>query len=275
MHKKYIFTFWEPANNMPGYVQLCIDTWKHNLPDYKIIILDYSNLSKWLPEKQIKRILCKDMTLPIQADAIRVALLRKHGGIWLDADTVILHNNFLRYVHGHDLSMIGDSQKQTQHIAFIYAEQKSDIINKWYKSICKRVFLFRLFNKCKMLRKIFRRTNATLHNWDALSNGILDNLVNKSTDTSAFLRLDKMKLGSLPEYAIAAPNKTPDALYQEFWFEHNDKTFNDVKNICSGGIILLHNSWTPDKYKHMTTNEFLDSDILLAHVLKKSLHKGE
>ena len=39
-------------------------------------------------------------------------------------------------------------------------------------------------------------------------------------------------------------------------------SIDDVKNICFGGIILLHNSWTPDKYKQMTKNEFLDSNIL-------------
>lgn len=268
MNRKYIFTFWEPTNNIPDYVQLCIDTWKYNLPGYEIVILDYSNLSNWLSKKQIKRILCKDMTLPIQADAIRVALLRKYGGIWLDADTIILHNKFLKRISDYDLAMIGDTQKQTQHIAFIYAKTCSDIIEKWYKKICKRVFLFRLFNKCKILRNIFRHTNTVLHNWDVLGNGILDDLVNKSTDASAFLRLDKMKLGSLPEYTIATPDKAPNILYNEFWFGHNNKTFDDVKNICFGGIILLHNSWTPDKYKQMTKNEFLDSNILLARVLK-------
>lgn len=271
MDKKYIFTFWEPKNNMPGYVQLCIDTWKHNLPGYKIIILDYSNLSDWLPKRQIKRILCKDMTLPIQADAIRVALLRKYGGIWLDADTIILNNMFLDYVKDYDLSMIGDPNKKSQHIAFIWAKLGSKIIKDWYRGIVKRVFLFRLFTKYKFLNKKFKHTSLNLHNWNALGNGILDNLTKMGGGNSDFLRLDKFKLGSLPEYVIADPDKTPDVFYREFWFEKNGKTFKDIKKICNGGIILLHNSWSPDKYKKMTKDEFLNSDVLLANVLKNSL----
>ena len=38
---KIIFTFWEPKENIPGYLKLCIKTWKKFLPEYKIIILDY------------------------------------------------------------------------------------------------------------------------------------------------------------------------------------------------------------------------------------------
>ena len=37
---KQIFTFWEPKDRMPEYLQLCIETWKKFLPDYKINILD-------------------------------------------------------------------------------------------------------------------------------------------------------------------------------------------------------------------------------------------
>jgi len=39
------------------------------------------------------------------------------------------------------------------------------------------------------------------------------------------------------------------------------------------GIILLHNSWTPNKYKKMSEEEFLKQDILLAHLLRKIFRK--
>ena len=37
---KYIFTFWEPKESIPGYLSLCIKTWKKFLPEYKIIIFN-------------------------------------------------------------------------------------------------------------------------------------------------------------------------------------------------------------------------------------------
>lgn len=87
--KKHIFTFWEPKENLPAYIKLCTQTWKKYLPDYEITVLDYSNLDKYLDKTVINKILCKNTTLPKQADCIRVALLYFHGGIWLDADTII------------------------------------------------------------------------------------------------------------------------------------------------------------------------------------------
>lgn len=89
MLKKHIFSFWEPKENLPAYIKLCMRTWTKFLPDYEITILDYSNLNKYLNKNIIKRILCKKTSLPKQVDCIRVALLYFHGGIWLDADTII------------------------------------------------------------------------------------------------------------------------------------------------------------------------------------------
>ena len=33
------FNFWEPRQKIPGYIQLCLNTWKKFLPEYEIIIL--------------------------------------------------------------------------------------------------------------------------------------------------------------------------------------------------------------------------------------------
>ena len=54
------------------------------------------------------------MALPIQADAVRVALLKKYGGIWMDADTIITNGEFLKNFEKYDLVMIG--KNNTQHI---------------------------------------------------------------------------------------------------------------------------------------------------------------
>ena len=87
-HKKIIFSFWEPKGNIPGYLKLCIKTWKKFLSDYEIIILDYESLKEYLGTKLYSQIIFKDMPIAIQSDAIRVALLNKYGGIWMDTDNI-------------------------------------------------------------------------------------------------------------------------------------------------------------------------------------------
>ena len=54
--------------------------------------------------------------------------------------------------------------------------------------------------------------------------------------------------------------------YINFYFE-NDLSEYILKDNC--GIICLHNSWTPDKYKKMTEKEFLKTNKTLSSILKK------
>ena len=83
-NRKLIFSFWEPLGKIPGYLRLCIKTWEKFLPDYSIKILDYIGVKKYLGEALFSSIIDRKMALSMQADAIRVALLNKYGGIWMD-----------------------------------------------------------------------------------------------------------------------------------------------------------------------------------------------
>ena len=55
------------------------------------------------------------MTLPIQADAIRVALLKKYGGIWMDLDIILTNGDFLQKLKKFELVMLGEDKSQTQN----------------------------------------------------------------------------------------------------------------------------------------------------------------
>ena len=122
-NKISIFTFWELSTNVPGYLQLCVDTWEKNLPNTNITISDYSNLHKYLNSSIISKILFKKMTLAIQADAIRVAILEKYGGIWMDIDTNITNSSFLKNVFRYDLVFFGNPQEKKPAIIYIYIEK--------------------------------------------------------------------------------------------------------------------------------------------------------
>ena len=62
--KKQIFTFWEPKSKMPAYVSLCIETWRKFLPEYEIVVLDYSNLEEYLGKHFYSSVLYKYFSLP-------------------------------------------------------------------------------------------------------------------------------------------------------------------------------------------------------------------
>ena len=255
--KKKIFTFWEPKEKIPGYLQLCIKTWKKFLNDYEIIILDYKKVKEILGERLFNDIICKNMTLPIQADAIRVAVLNKFGGIWMDADTIIVNKEFLKGLDNFELAMLGD--KTILHIGFIFASKKSIIIIKWLNEIINRV---------KNYKKISKRHKNKL-TWNYLGNGIIDKIIINIT-SNRFLRLNKFKMNAFPELSFFG-NTSLNIIekYRLFYFQkRNPKIL--LENVK--GIIMLHNSWTPTKYKKMSEKKFLKQDILISRLLYQILY---
>ena len=257
---KRIFSFWEPIRKIPGYIHLCIKTWKKFLPEYEIHILDYRSAKYYLGENIFSNIICKNMPLPIQADAIRIALLKKFGGIWMDPDTIITNGEFLRNIENYKLVMIGEND--TQHVGFIFASNDSKIINNWFKEIIERV---KNFKKSEQISKIRGRVK-----WNFLGNGIIDKLLKKNRNKNEFFRLDKYQLNAFPEINFFA-NSTLNLFqrYIQFYFKKGEPKVI-LENIK--GIIMLHNSWTPKKYKKMNEDEFCREDIVLSKLLAKILN---
>jgi len=202
------------------------------------------------------------MPLSIQADAIRIALLKQFGGIWMDPDTIITNGDFLKNLEQYELVMIGENNEQ--HLGFIFASNNSNIINHWFNEIIRRVKIV------KHIEKIHKkRINV---NWNYLGNEIIDKLLNKDINNKEFFRLDKKKLNAFPELSFFA-NSTLNVIqkYKKFYFQKGNPNliWKSVK-----GIIMLHNSWTPKKYKIMKEDEFFKEDILLSQLLAKILYKN-
>ena len=264
-----IFTFWEPRDKIPGYLKLCIKTWQKFLPLYEIIILDYQLSKELLGVELFSKIICKNMSLPLQADAIRVALLNKYGGIWLDTDTIILNSEFITKFVNYELGMFGDVKRKIQYIAFIYSIKNSTLLNEWLNQIIINVKTYKsiLYNKNNTInwKKSFEKVRSNFF----LGYSIIDTLLKNITDKKYF-RLDAKRMNIFPERTLFNNNNTNyEHLYVEFYFKKREPQIILKNNVS---LILLHNSWTPLKYKRMSEYEFLKQDILLSKLLSKLLN---
>ena len=265
----YIFTFWEPQNSIPGIIKLCIKTWQKYLPkDYIIIILDYHNLKNYLSLELINKILCKKMTLPIQADAIRVAILQKYGGFWMDCDTIITNSTFINMFNDSDLFLFGNSKDNKANIGFIYANNNSTILKTWLDKIIirTRIYKYRLFLKSIFPIKNFFINFNKLLTWDYLGNGILNEIIKNSSKNSIKI-IESKEANVFPE--IFLNNGSDCKSFQDFYF--TERNPESLLKKCKG-LLMLHNSWIPLKYKNMSEEEFLRQDILLSHLLSKLLN---
>lgn len=202
------------------------------------------------------------MKLQMQADAIRIALLNKCGGIWMDADTIITNGEFLKDLEKYDLVMIG--KRNMQHIGFIFASKYSLIIKEWLNEIIARVYKFRKINP--KFQNLIKTVNCGY-----LGNEIVGRLI-KLNKNDKFLRIDKNKINAFPEKKFFRKNKLNNGeKFRLFYFQKREPKIilNNTK-----GIIMLHNSYTTLKYQKMPEFQFLKEDILLSRLFSKLLNNS-
>jgi len=90
-----IWAFWDGA--LTDTVTKCIDSWKYYNPDYEFRILNKLNYFEYIDDN-INSIKHSNDFIARYSDYIRISVLSKYGGIWLDAST-ICHQPFT-WIHG-------------------------------------------------------------------------------------------------------------------------------------------------------------------------------
>ncbi len=75
---RIIWSYWH-GGAVPGLVQRCVDNWCRLNPGWKVHLLGAADLAAHVPPTLSR------LGVPKQSDWIRLALLARHGGVWLDA----------------------------------------------------------------------------------------------------------------------------------------------------------------------------------------------
>ena len=278
MARNKVFTFWEPKENVPGYIRLCMKTWEKNLEGYETVVLDYGNLGEYLSADEIAAVLDKSMTFAMQSDCIRCAVLRRNGGIWLDADTVLTQPLDVRF-SAAETTMIANRNdgRFANYGAFINASKPgAKFLDAWYEELVKHVSKAREFRKSFLKQLLRRREWRNIRRWDWCVNAIIDPLADRwlKDGTAAkglYAYVDKQTIGALPEEDLTDGGDLDRALaYIKYWFEPGDPA--DATKNCAG-ILMLHNSWTPAKFLAMSESDFAASDTRLAALIREQLAK--
>lgn len=196
----------------------------------------------------------------VQSDAIRVAILNKYGGIWLDADTIILNDKIIKQFQNYELGMIWEKKRKLHYISFIYAKNSS-ILKEWQRQIIIKVKKCKYFCLNKQNNIAWNNTFKIISFWNYLGNSIIDPLVN-NINGKKFFHIDSNNTQVFPEFKYFQNSSIENMLkYKLFYFKKRNPllVLNNTK-----GLIFLHNSWTPLQYKNLTVQAFLKEDILLS-----------
>lgn len=219
------FTFWEGP--MPAFIELCLRTWKQ-----PYIVLNYENLHEYtdLPIDKIKR-----FTMPQISDIVRVHVLRDQGGRWIDADTILLGNDW------PDVDFVGYPERRTISCAFLRTEPQTEMFQQW----------------AKHQDDIIHGPDTPTY-WATFANQFPEPYLERHTDIQIHpIERYWPETYMIDEY-ISRPEK-----YKKFYFH---KTYR-LTDIRPTDLLMLHNSWTPEWYKNLSVDEVLNYNCTLSNVL--------
>ena len=130
---KIIWSYWD-TEEVPEIVKLSIKSWKKTSPQYKINFMNQKNVEEYvsLPTNW--------KTLPAyrQSDIIRLRLLEKYGGVWIDASTILLED-LDKFISKDNLTLFITPSSSLENPVFenwfISAPPNNPVIKLWIEEV--------------------------------------------------------------------------------------------------------------------------------------------
>lgn len=105
---KIIWWSWlQGENEAPELAKVCLESLRRNFPEYKIVVITNDNLGDYieLPQKILDKFNAGWIKGAQFADIIRLNLLAKYGGVWMDATVFCTGNRFIKVIETSDMFM--------------------------------------------------------------------------------------------------------------------------------------------------------------------------
>ena len=237
-HTLPIWTYWE--GKMPPVIELCLETIERHHPSLRV--LGRQDVIYMGGQDIFDR--TKDNLVSHRSDLIRFWLMSKFGGVWFDADTIMLGPTAL-----------------TQGDADYYCAKTADGSGR----IIGAHFAFRsielgrqAYGKC--LQKLTMPNRA----FAATSSGALTDLVRQIENGSVAWRINFCDTDIID--GIALPQNKNKLLIDQ------PDQVSIVLNSMHEDCCRVHlNHQTIKKLEHMTRDELLDSPMVIGHLFRRAL----
>lgn len=243
-----LFTFWE-GNNPPAYIDMCIDTWFKSIPNANLTVINYANINEWA-DIYVNINELKKYSFAMQSDVISSIILAKHGGVFIDADTILTGKKSLEFFSQDDarLKAFSIPHRGEFHVAVLSVKKNNPAVLFWMDEACKRV-----------------NSGTQEYPWNYLAGEILERLTKVELYKPDFNIIDRTISGNILESKYETD-------YKSFYFDKSDIEISEVIDSCKNDIISLHNSWTPKEYSALTdTQEIYNQPNLITKIFKHIL----
>lgn len=251
--KPYLWVYWENKNNnkIPAYIDLCIKTIMKNCSDsFNIIKLDEKSIYTYLPEMIEYKQYTDKLRIAHKVDIYRIMLLYKYGGLYVDADTIVLRNPYeiIKKLDEHEYVGFGCT---------------GDICTYGYNNPSNGIMAARphsfLMGKVldNVLKKIKNQSNFNYFDigklliWEELKN------------------IDDYDYYHYPNKFDGTRDKDGNWITNDIIFSNRTINYEDENNMI---FFIMYNSLISDMLNNMSESELLSKDWNYTKFLKKGLH---
>ena len=148
--EKTIWSFWHSGDaNLSDLHRLCVASWRAQNPGWDIRIIDRDNVHEYVSPSELPAGWKRIETPCHQADAARLAVLKCHGGVYLDISVMLLTNLDIFIWQGlsekqysyfgfynPDLGVAGVGKEDV--VPWFMATQKDNpLIARWHEVFCQ------------------------------------------------------------------------------------------------------------------------------------------
>lgn len=253
LDKPYIWQYWE--GEMPSYIKLCMQTVDKNCSqNFNIIRLNKENIKDYIPELSEYEDKINKLIIPHKVDIYRIMLLYKYGGIYMDADVIVLRNpiEIIDKLKEYDFVGFGCTGNKCKNG---YGQPSNWILASRANTILMGNILQNLINKLKKHRE------SDKFDYHDLGKLIIWEELNKLIKIG-------YKYYHYPNTVDGTRDKQGNWITDDKIFSNVKIDYDDEKNMM---FLILYNSEMSNDIKKMSKNDILNKDWNYTKFIKRAL----
>ena len=160
------------GNNLPFLVRTCLESWRIHNPAWEVRLLGHDELTRLVDLDGFDR--RADIALQALSDIVRVKLLQRYGGVWVDASLFCVKplDDWLPEVMQDGFFVFSSRRKdRVMTTWFIAAQAQCELLSRWTNEICRYWHSNRFRRQGYWSRQILRKL-MSLRKREMVSNNI-------------------------------------------------------------------------------------------------------